>query len=431
MATNPATNSTQEKNRPYFTEEQISQRTDVISKSKDATGSFDGDRYLARIFLELEYYKRFVKLEHDFRLEEEDIRKEAYEISKLSNATGKPEKDWFVAIEVLKRDHYRDKFLELNYLPLRKFFSRCSRKNDQYFALDAVKAFISAVSTIGTIIAGIGLFVNYQHNNERLITERFSKAIEQLGSDKLEVRLGGIYALERISKDSSKDYWTVMEVLTAFVRERSNSNTDDKASKQTQENQQTSSPTTDIHAVLTILERRSKSYGKGEENRLDLRGTNFRDIDLRDNDFSNADLSRADLSRADLSNAKLSGTKLNGANLDSANLSRADLNGSTNLSSADLSSANLNGAKLWGADLNSAKLWGADLTSADLNSANLSGAQIGCLKKSECTNLTNTKNLTLEQVKSAKNWQKAKYDKDFRIKLGLPPQKPESNKSNN
>ena len=58
-------------------------------------------------------------------------------------------------------------------------------------------------------------------DQQRRITESFAKAVEQLGSDKLEVRLGGIYSLERISKESPDDYWTVMENLTAFVRERS------------------------------------------------------------------------------------------------------------------------------------------------------------------------------------------------------------------
>src|SRR5262245_3841117 len=38
---------------------------------------------------------------------------------------------------------------------------------------------------------------------QRQITERFAKAIEQLGDkEQLMVRLGGIYALERIAKDS-------------------------------------------------------------------------------------------------------------------------------------------------------------------------------------------------------------------------------------
>jgi hypothetical protein len=53
------------------------------------------------------------------------------------------------------------------------------------------------------------------------ITDRYTKAIEQLGSDKLDVRLGGIYALERIAKDSERDHPTVVEVLSAFVREHS------------------------------------------------------------------------------------------------------------------------------------------------------------------------------------------------------------------
>src|SRR5579859_5423121 len=53
------------------------------------------------------------------------------------------------------------------------------------------------------------------------VTERYTKAIEQLGSDKLDVRIGGIYALERIARDSARDHQTVMEVLTAFIREHS------------------------------------------------------------------------------------------------------------------------------------------------------------------------------------------------------------------
>jgi hypothetical protein len=53
------------------------------------------------------------------------------------------------------------------------------------------------------------------------VTERYTKAIEQLGSDKFDVRIGGIYALERVERDSARDQPTVMEVLAAFVREHS------------------------------------------------------------------------------------------------------------------------------------------------------------------------------------------------------------------
>jgi len=44
------------------------------------------------------------------------------------------------------------------------------------------------------------------------VTDRYTKAIEQLGSDKLDVRIGGIYALERVARDSARDHPTIMEV---------------------------------------------------------------------------------------------------------------------------------------------------------------------------------------------------------------------------
>jgi hypothetical protein len=51
------------------------------------------------------------------------------------------------------------------------------------------------------------------------LTERFTRAVEQLGNkESLTIRLGGIYALERIAQDSERDHWTVMEVLCSFVR---------------------------------------------------------------------------------------------------------------------------------------------------------------------------------------------------------------------
>src|SRR5262249_24358869 len=54
------------------------------------------------------------------------------------------------------------------------------------------------------------------------LTERFTKAIDQLGQmadDKLDIRLGGIYALEQIAKESKELHRPVMEILTAFLRE--------------------------------------------------------------------------------------------------------------------------------------------------------------------------------------------------------------------
>lgn len=43
--------------------------------------------------------------------------------------------------------------------------------------------------------------------------------MEQLGDENLDVRLGGIYALERPMVDSERDHQTIVEVPTAFLRE--------------------------------------------------------------------------------------------------------------------------------------------------------------------------------------------------------------------
>jgi len=64
-------------------------------------------------------------------------------------------------------------------------------------------------------------FAQTEADRQRRITDSFSKAAEQLASDKFEVRLGGIYTLERISRESFVDYWPAMETLTAFIRESS------------------------------------------------------------------------------------------------------------------------------------------------------------------------------------------------------------------
>ena len=95
-------------------------------------------------------------------------------------------------------------------------------------------------TTLAQVVGGslllLSLYLTYRNvkiaqENLRIVeegklTDRFSKAVELLGDEKLEIRLGGIYALERIARDSQKDHWTVMEVLTAFVRENSHESID-------------------------------------------------------------------------------------------------------------------------------------------------------------------------------------------------------------
>ncbi len=53
------------------------------------------------------------------------------------------------------------------------------------------------------------------------VTEVFSQAVAQLGNPRLEIRLGAIYALIRISQDFPDFAGSVFELLTAYAREQS------------------------------------------------------------------------------------------------------------------------------------------------------------------------------------------------------------------
>ncbi len=53
---------------------------------------------------------------------------------------------------------------------------------------------------------------------ERRVTDLYAKAVEQLGSDKAPVRLGGLYALRRLAQDDARQRQTIVDVLCAYLR---------------------------------------------------------------------------------------------------------------------------------------------------------------------------------------------------------------------
>lgn len=58
-------------------------------------------------------------------------------------------------------------------------------------------------------------------SRQRRVTGRCATAVEQLGSEELDVRISGICALERVARGSPADHAAVMETLAAFIREHS------------------------------------------------------------------------------------------------------------------------------------------------------------------------------------------------------------------
>jgi len=196
---------------------------------------------------------------------------------------------------------------------------------------------------------------------EGQITERFTRAIEQLGSDNLDIRLGGIYALERIASSSDAERGPILEVLTAYVRGHSpwppagweyGAVTPPEPDERHLASLQFRKP--DVQAVMSILGRREA--GDGDDELLLAR------VDLR-----RAYLRRAGLERANLRNSSLRGVQGRKARLRGAVLKQSDL------TKAFLDGADLRGAELQRADLTGANLSGADLRGAALDGAILQG----------------------------------------------------------
>jgi len=245
------------------------------------------------------------------------------------------------------------------------------------------------------LVAGVvATWRQVQVSREGQITERFTRAIDHLGSDTADVRLGGIYAMERIAKNSLMDRATITEILVAFVHGHASWPAGAPRSPEPHP-----TPTVDrqlhwlrdrapdVQAAMSVLSRRPRAR---DEERVDLGTVDLRrsrltraklsGIRLRHSNLADAwmrqiDLEGSDLEDTDLRLANLNEARLAGASLRHAYLDEADVHGA-HLTAADLSEASLRKADLRGADLRRSRLRGADLRGADLRGADLRGAQL-------------------------------------------------------
>lgn len=118
--------------------------------------------------------------------------------------------------------------------------------------------FVGVTVAIGSYIA----WENLKVNREGQITERFTRAIDQLGASdndgnpKIEIRLGGIYALERIANDSDRDYQVIMETITAYVRQNSPALSTDGSIVE-------SPISEDVAAIIEVIRRRRSGLESG------------------------------------------------------------------------------------------------------------------------------------------------------------------------
>ena len=198
-----------------------------------------------------------------------------------------------------------------------------------------------------------------------LLNERYQQGAEMIGSNLLSVRLGGIYALQRLAKEHPEQYHVqTIRLFCAFVRHPTKDDGEENPMRLRE----------DVQAIMTAIGSRSETgldYEKTEDFRLELAVTNLSGARLNGANLSGAHLSGVNLAYAYLVESDLSGADLASTNLSYAHLIRA------NLSDSELPIANLSHTISQGTDFARAQLGGANLSHADLVRANLSDANIG------------------------------------------------------
>ncbi len=204
---------------------------------------------------------------------------------------------------------------------------------------------------------------------ESQVTDRYIKAVGLLttaGTDAVTARMAGVYALQRIMRDSPKDHDTVVQLLAAFVRERSPRSRElpDPAPESFDDLPLLPN---DVQAALAVLANRPE---REEQEPVDLSRANLHGAHLPGARFDGALFSG---SRLD--GALLTGARLRGANFYQASLQRVMGDGA-DLSHAWLMEADLGRADLMGANLQGATLYGASLLDAALRNADLAGTYL-------------------------------------------------------
>lgn len=216
-----------------------------------------------------------------------------------------------------------------------------------------------------------------QLTREGQLTDRFTRAVDQLGSKDVAVRVGGIYALGRIADESITDRASIADLLTAYVRRNAPwpppSDSPFPADFPLDQLPHLTVRAPDIQAIMTVLGRRTPSsphpalWTSLDLTRTDLRRSSLPGLNLLRVRFRQASLARAWLFKADLRGVDFRETDLRDANLRE---SIADLTTWWPNADFDPKAAGVRvRPDLRNADLRSSDLRGADLTGISLRGA--------------------------------------------------------------
>jgi hypothetical protein len=221
---------------------------------------------------------------------------------------------------------------------------------------DRFKTEDDARKTLAQIIAGVFLIVgafsayqNFRLAEKGQITDRFNRAVPMLADkERIEVRLGGIYTLEGVARDSHDYYWPIMALFTDYLREHYPWKSPWKNSPWIKDEDYKKPGTADVSAVLTVIGRLNNLWKSDRE--LDFAHTYLRGAYLLNTDYSNLQIQSANLVKASFMNVDFRKT-----NFENSCLDQASFLASAEGKQTDLTGAKFNGASIRGTDFRGAK----------------------------------------------------------------------------
>jgi Pentapeptide repeats (8 copies) len=167
------------------------------------------------------------------------------------------------------------------------------------------------VKAIGGLIFVLASYVGYRNLKiveDKQITDRLGKAIDSLGSTEIEIRLFGVYMLEKIGIDSPVQYhWIIVELLCAFIRKRCPLSRTENIGE-------------DTVAALVVIGRRNTLYDP-DNIQINLKEVNLEGIEIK----CYLNLKKAILSGSNLRKIKIRKLRLDGANLIGSDFTESDL----------------------------------------------------------------------------------------------------------
>lgn len=186
----------------------------------------------------------------------------------------------------------------------------------------------------------------------------------ELTEPNLEVRIGAIYALERLAQDSLRDHIQIMEILCAYIRE----NAPVQSLAPTEKLNERPSLRADIQAALNVIGRRSQAQIDLEckqKFRLDLRRTNLSGGDFVRGNFSAAMFHYCLLEMCWFRDAKLHGTQFSHAIINFSDFFDAELTGTNFYKAVSNMPEPVPGG--FYCSIGMGKVYGISLTGADLS----------------------------------------------------------------